>query len=342
MQVSKSQRLIAADGIRAFACLIVLIVHHIIVVFPQTYPYLTGCGKIGVWLFFVLSAYLLTHRFLTRGFSIKEILDYGIARFLRIYPAYFTAVILFRFVGTAGINNNEDVIAAMSLTKGFSHLWTIPVEFKFYVILPVVAWLLLLSHRRFGIGGVVIVGIVSICLHQIIFPYYKLQENSTSTFWYFSCFVLGICATFFHNKITSRTSLLLGVGVLTLILLLTPFMRYWIFGSVPSNDLMNKYLVFGVLWGLFIVTQTRIDGRNSLLNVLTSKALIYIGRWSYSIYLIHWYFINQTHKYFPQSSTALIASMLLTISFGALMYYLVETPFLTLRNIIYNKVLYRT
>lgn len=48
----------AAEGIRGVACLLVLVAHAVTMFFPRSVPYLSGSGKIGVWPFFVLSAYL--------------------------------------------------------------------------------------------------------------------------------------------------------------------------------------------------------------------------------------------------------------------------------------------
>jgi peptidoglycan/LPS O-acetylase OafA/YrhL len=117
-----------ADGIRGLACLIVLVVHSIALTYPQSYPYLTGCGKIGVWLFFTLSAYLLTHQFLYKGFSKDIIVSYFINRFFRIYPIFFIAAIAYYLFGTANINNERDLFLAITLQGGFGHLWIIPVQ----------------------------------------------------------------------------------------------------------------------------------------------------------------------------------------------------------------------
>ena len=52
-------------SIRGLACLMVVIA-HIISVIPGVGKNVSGCGKIGVWLFFILSAFLLTFQWLNK------------------------------------------------------------------------------------------------------------------------------------------------------------------------------------------------------------------------------------------------------------------------------------
>ena len=68
-----SGRFEGADGIRGVACLIVICIHAIAIFFPSTRDLMAGAGKIGVWLFFVLSAFLLTSKFMRSGFERKTV-----------------------------------------------------------------------------------------------------------------------------------------------------------------------------------------------------------------------------------------------------------------------------
>lgn len=137
IQAATTSHLPEADGIRGLACLIVLVVHATAVTFPATYPYLRGTAKVGVWLFFVLSAFLLTYKLLHRGFSLRTLVDYGLGRFLRIYPLFALTVLGYYLLWpSAGIATQADLVQALTLQKGYIHLWTVPVEFKFYFFLP--------------------------------------------------------------------------------------------------------------------------------------------------------------------------------------------------------------
>lgn len=100
--MSRSRHYAGADGIRGFACLIVLLVHAAALFFNDIYMALAGTGKIGVWLFFVLSAFLLTSKFEQSGFSVFSISAYAMGRALRVLPIFVLVVFLYYVFGTVG------------------------------------------------------------------------------------------------------------------------------------------------------------------------------------------------------------------------------------------------
>jgi peptidoglycan/LPS O-acetylase OafA/YrhL len=128
------------DGIRGLAALIVVLGHcsnagiHVILDID-----LSATAKIGVWLFFVLSAYLLASRLIDqfeRGGGVHVVAGYAVRRILRIMPLYGALLL---GLATFGAMNAPTMIKHLALVEGSIHLWTIPVEMKFYAVLPVVA-----------------------------------------------------------------------------------------------------------------------------------------------------------------------------------------------------------
>src|SRR5688572_21564975 len=86
------------DGLRALAVSIVLLEHWV----PENYQPVQHLGRLGVLLFFVLSGYLITGILLqcralvhsgieTPGFALKQ---FYFRRFLRIFPVYYTILIV--------------------------------------------------------------------------------------------------------------------------------------------------------------------------------------------------------------------------------------------------------
>lgn len=296
-----------------------------------------GVGKIGVWLFFVLSAYLITSNFLHRGLSRKSIGSYAISRILRIYPPFVAAVLIAFGTKTLDITSLGDVISVITLGKGPAHLWTIPVEFKFYFILPIIAWLTIVIMNKFGKNIAIFMLFSEIAIHQIIFPYTQLAENSIETRWYIPAFLFGCIGALVNfgverRKDRSRTGLYLGLAILAAILISTPFMRYLLLRQPPTNDLMNKYLFFSFAWTAFIVTQIRFP--NPLSRLLANPVFTKIGSWSYSIYLLHISVIIEivnilgSHPYvFPLAVIAPIAA-------GCLLYVAIEQPMFRLKEAI--------
>lgn len=86
--MGKKMHYAGADGVRGLACLIVLCVHAAMMFFTNSSSGLAGTGKIGVWLFFVLSAFLLTSKFAAVGFSFYSIATYALGRVVRIIPLF--------------------------------------------------------------------------------------------------------------------------------------------------------------------------------------------------------------------------------------------------------------
>lgn len=97
-------------------------------------------GKAGVWVFFALSSFLLTHglcRALAREDSLSSsLIRYMIQRVFRIYPLY-VAVLFLHFL--AGSLSENGVFRHLLLQEGAAELWAIPVEFKYYLVVPLVA-----------------------------------------------------------------------------------------------------------------------------------------------------------------------------------------------------------
>ncbi len=323
-----------ADGIRGVACLSVLIVHTTAITFPATYPYFYGTGKIGVWLFFTLSSFLLTYQLVLRGFSKKVLIDYFISRVLRIYPLFVLIIFVYYYFGTADINTTTDVIDAITFRTGYAHLWTIPVEFKFYFILPVFAFVGNLIHVQYGRWGLLGTGIALSLIHQIYAPYWLLWPNTIETFQYLPAFLFGVVAAIIKLNDTgswmAKRGVFIGNGILIGILASTPLMRYFILGIPPSGYLINKYLFISLAWTVFIYSQ--INSKSLLRSLLISQPLTRLGLYSYSIYLIHWLILNKLASYYPERAATVAAAIFLSILFGFLMYSYIEKPLLSARK----------
>ncbi|WP_278421841.1 acyltransferase family protein [Stutzerimonas kunmingensis] len=322
-----SQHLPAADGIRGVACLIVLLTHGIAFCWPESMPWLRGSSKTGVWLFFVLSAFLLTLRLQHRGFGFHSLYDYALGRCLRILPLFVVACMLYYGVDH-GIRNDSQLWSAITFQQGFIHLWTIPAEFKFYLILPPLAWTGLALQRRFGDLTFVFGGITVVILHQSLWPYWLTPESSIETRWYLPSFMLGIIAAVLMPRIRGLSLEFLATpyAVLTLaaLLLLLPGTRLWLFDTPPSTDLLDKHLFFSLMWVGFVVVL--VDGHGWAGRLLCSRPLAFVGAVSYSAYLFHLLIMLPLTERWAGQLYTYIAAVILSIGAGAAGYYLAERP----------------
>lgn len=323
----------AADGLRGLACLQVLLVHAFSLFYPALFPLLRGSGKYGVWLFFVLSAFLLSLRLQQHGLRRQALLDYALGRSLRILPAYWLACLLYAACGI-GISSPQALWQAVSLQAGFIHLWTIPVEFIFYALLPPLLAAALCLRRRGGwpllLGG----SGLAVALQQYIWPYAATPENAAQPTWYLATFTSGLLAALaLPWRQRYRAGLLATAYALvciTVLLLALPGSRQVLLGTPLSNDLSDKHLYLGLLWAgavLLLVTGEGLIGR-----WLQQRWLVQLGRISYSTYLFHWLIFSLLASHWPQQPLVLLLAMALAVLAGWLGFYLLEQPMERLRS----------
>ena len=132
-----SNKIKTLEGVRGLALLNVLVLHATGLFFPSINASLSGTAQFGVWLFFVLSAFLLTNRFFVTGFSLTSLASYVLGRSLRILPVFFLAVYVYYW---AGLFKEDTLNKIITFSGSYAHFWTIPVEYVFYFILPVIAF----------------------------------------------------------------------------------------------------------------------------------------------------------------------------------------------------------
>lgn len=339
-QLSSSIRYPAADGVRGLACLIVLLAHAMTMFFPEVAPYLAGSGKIGVWLFFVLSAFLLANNFLNHGFNRQTLLAYAAGRFLRIFPLFILSIIVYRLLGTAEINTWVDVADATFFHKGFSHLWTVPVEFKFYIWLPLVVYILFLAKRVGGLFLAVMLFVIVLGIQQTIWPYADAPINTLELGYYFITFVTGVMLAIampLKRLPSYGAAQVVCVAVICLIMLSTPGARYALFGYPLDYSLSNWFVYFGFIWAFFIyftLNEKRCYG-----GLLLSTALRSLGAWSYPIYLFHWLIYRKLIDVWPESLVAMIIGFFGSIALGATVHYFLELPIERFRKKLQNRII---
>jgi peptidoglycan/LPS O-acetylase OafA/YrhL len=151
---------LAGDGLRAAAALSVLAFHTIELVVRKQFggSYAAAFGAVpgrvlmslndGLYIFFVLSGYLLARGFaraIVEGRPTPSLRRYGVSRLLRIVPAFWLAVTVTLLLrGTAGADLGH-VLALYGFAQVYSlHIvnteiiqaWTLDIEMGFYILLP--------------------------------------------------------------------------------------------------------------------------------------------------------------------------------------------------------------
>jgi peptidoglycan/LPS O-acetylase OafA/YrhL len=163
-ETSRAPRIDALTGLRIFPALIVLLSHLKPPAWagPQLKAFLTS-GYAGVTFFFVLSGFVLTHNYFdrfVRGFSLRLVISYFVARLARVYPLYLLLLVWVTFpeLWLGKLNDSlwwDHTLALQAWTGTLRDAyafnapgWSISVEMFLYACFPVLVFLLLPLLRK--------------------------------------------------------------------------------------------------------------------------------------------------------------------------------------------------
>lgn len=325
-----------ADGIRGFACLIVISLHSIGFFFNNIQFYTLGMDKLGVWMFFVLSSFLLTRQFIIKGFSSGVIIDYTISRTLRILPAFLICVFIYFKLGMIP---KEKLIPTITFRDFYFHLWTIPIEFKYYFILPFSAFMFYLASKRFGTKGLLISCLIISFIFQHFLPINIGVTPAIALYPYIPCFLYGSVAAILidHVNLDGFLKDYVGAAILLSFICVSPGFINLVSGVYLGPYIIDKYNYVGILISVFIMMYATGCGKIGML--LSSRFLSFIGRYSFSIYLYHVIFLKYISDRHPSSLWWCILSFVISIIAGYVMFNFVERPLLKARKTISSKLI---
>lgn len=287
------------DGLRGLAVLIVLASHFSSAgLFPR--PALHGVGKSGVYLFFVLSAYLLTRNLLRQPpgalWQGWTWLDYAVRRVLRIWPLYLVvlgASWLALYMGHPVLYaiDTPALWRHLTLREGQSVLWSIPVEFTFYLWLPLLVMVLATMGRwRWPAWAQTSVFALSLGAATWRWPPAESVENGVSLGPYLVVFLCGAFAARVDVWATRRPARVLwgAVAVLAAVAWCLAIPAIWCrFLGIAFEATVTRawYLFFGLLWAALLLAA--LHGPEWLRRIFAWRGLRWVGLISFSLYLWH-------------------------------------------------------
>jgi len=292
------------DGLRAISVLMVISVH---LKYPQVWNL---SGHLGVRIFFILSGFLITTLALReearRGYL--SVGGFMIRRSFRIFPLYYLTLLIYLVVLLLiGRPEQKEAIAGMLpafafyypevpyfyerfASRPFGHAWSLGIEEKFYLVWPLLMFVLLrgvwaarllgtmLLTAFFALTPLMFSAGLSGCLH----PYTHILLGCTLAFllhdrrWFGRLSFLAI-----PSVRLSLALLMIAIQLRTAGTILSDQGNLWIF--VYS-------LVATALLGSLVMS----DG--TLPRLLSYKPLVQIGALSYGIYLIHMFAVTVAQK----------------------------------------------
>lgn len=178
---NKKNHLDALLALRGFGCLMVVTIHcapprkSIIYNDFDLSWLMFSHGAIAVWIFFVLSGYLMGKAFYTKRYNVDTtgIINFWRNRALRIFPLYHFAVLIlsiFVYPEVLKFSNWGYLLRLYTFTyhpyisfeavKFNDVFWSLSTEVQFYLILPFIFSLIqnrLNSHKKIFIAGLLII-----------------------------------------------------------------------------------------------------------------------------------------------------------------------------------------
>lgn len=340
------------NGIRGFAILLVLLSHASNAqVNLHSNLNFSGTGLYGVFLFFTLSAFLLTRQFLEyapKGDQIKPfIAHYLTRRFLRIYPLFTASLLLYYLLDKFGVviyNITEiDLIKTIFLLDGKGIFWTIPVEFQYYFLLPIVSLLLLSA----GNAILVVIAIsLFVAAWGLLFP----QANVKHLIPYLPIFVLGSGAAFISNKIggVKHKHILNGFNFFAAssflaFFILTPYYFNYIFSQhVGRTEFHEQFLMFSILSCTLVLSVVHSNGL--IKKLMESRFLVFWGNVSFSAYLLHMIVLKFVKLLAIPAPAQWLLFISITASVSFLFFKYFEMPLSKIHNIksLYERIITAT
>lgn len=307
------------DGLRGFAALIVILSHTSnaeMYFFPYINAY--GVGKSGVFLFFLLSSFLLSRALIKKGasaFSLDSIGYYAQRRFFRIFPLYIpyllvglaTTIFISSFFDKVGVGvpfslTFTEFLRHMFLIEGKGVTWSIAVEFKFYFLLPLILFFCHIVKKKFGYFSEVLFLIVLVWLSQIISPQSESLVNDARVLPYMCIFFVGILAAVFQcevesgriNKNLVKSIIPLSYLSLCALIFMTPSVASLVFDDVGKSYFHKYFIQHAILWA--VVLLSIVNYSTVLSSFFKMRFLCFYGSLSFSIYLFHPIFISIAKK----------------------------------------------
>lgn len=288
------------DSLRGIAALSVLTVHLGRLTTPSIeapawiFP-LTDIGGTGVLLFFVLSAFTLSLSMKSRRDEANPLRNYFIRRFFRIAPLFYVVMIAtyFRDIYVFGVWQPwSEVLKSMFFVLNFFPgseqgfvwaSWTIGAEMAFYAIFPLV---FMLSR---GLRSSLLVLLLSFLIRWVwkLFIFNKMGAAEAAAFYSTSIihhlphFIMGIVT--YHVYEATKHVRLNRIACFTFLLAL-PALIF----TLIAYKVINYYILDDRSTSCSLLFSIIIIGVSQLpLKAIVNRFTIYVGKISYSVYLIH-------------------------------------------------------
>ena len=295
------------DGLRAIAVVAVILYHLQITIF--NHPIFKG-GFIGVDIFFVISGYLITSiilkELLTTGtFSFKNFYQ---RRIRRILPALLFVMLVclpfawiyllpivfidlsksilysLSFTSNFYFHYSEQQYGAISgLLKPFLHTWSLSVEEQYYILFPIILFIIFKFFKKYLLTILVIGFIISLQMAD-----WGSRHYTSATFYFLHTrmfeLIAGSILAYFEIQLGHRSkNQILNLILPSVGLFLIGHSLFFFNDKIFSPTFYTLSPIIGVSLIIWFSHKDEL-----VTKILSSKLFVGIGLISYSLYLWHY------------------------------------------------------
>lgn len=289
------------DGLRGIAILLVILYHNFN--FIEYFNY----GWLGVDLFFVLSGFLITDILLRTLQEPHYFRNFYVRRVLRIFPLYYLVLVFFILV--LPLFNNTPVNTSYYTrhqawfwtylqnwlfilhpegdTRALFHFWSLAVEEQFYLIWPLLIFLIKKPKKVFIVSLLLLILVI---IARILIWRYRSHFQTFEWLLLFTRIdgiLIGsmLAALIRYNPQLPKKYFTAFVVIFTAFNFLYYFFKK---GQDPNFPVwaIGGFTSFCFVFAIFVYLG--LDRENRVINsLLTIKPLTVLGRYSYGFYVFH-------------------------------------------------------
>lgn len=353
------------DAVRGIAVLLVLLVHTLTFLggsnLNHFFRMAVEQGRMGVQLFYIASAFTLFYSMSQRGVTEKfSNINFYIRRFFRIAPLFYVATAYYFWqytafpapaIGAADVNSFTvwNVLSHLTFTHGLSPYWintivpggwSVAVEMMFYLFVP--AFYLL--YTKYGVKFLYLALALSVAVSWVLdYTAFYYLGTGMSEYWhaflyynFFTQLPVFVFGMIIYDHVISNRNSLKPVFIISSASLVLFLLSLFLNKYTASGVFAGSMLFLSAVLGLAVILLSRWSPK-----LIVNKFSRYIGKISYSMYLVHFAAIFVIMSIFEEMLLGgnevvflgcFLALVALTVAISSLTYRYIEKPFIIIGN----------
>ncbi|GAB2694144.1 acyltransferase family protein [Aliiglaciecola aliphaticivorans] len=344
------ERLKGIDGLRAIAVSMVIFSHSIGSFHLNSFGLVgdfLGNGGLGVRIFFVISGFLITFLLLKENklFGIIDFNAFFVRRSLRIFPAFFAYILvvtLFAYYDQINVSKQQ-ILSAATFSWNYGHVWmddigpdgwflghfwTLALEEQYYLFLPLTILLFGLARLPYYLLFITVMMPIVRVVSYFLFPESRGQLGMMFHTAIDPILIGTLGAFLFFEK----SKILNGFAFKSKPLLICAILILFLISPMLAHNVRGYETVLGItiesLMVLYVIIWLQLNPGTFAVRILESRALVFIGMISYSLYLWQQLFLTELNTVLNGVGVNVMAVFFVAV----ISYYFIEKPFLNIRR----------